>query len=116
MSMTGEGEPLREEVEDLLGEKLVSLRYLKIPLLSYWLKFSTGSPQPTKYTRINSRVRGLIWYHLTELIYGPGAATLQNTRLDYACNACDTQISGQTKFVFMSRMSVQECRRFSSLC
>ena len=77
--MAGEGEPLREEVEDLSWREVAKLSqgYLKIPFalllveIFYW--FIT---QPTNTLGLIQESEAWIWYHLTELIYGPGAATL----------------------------------------
>ena len=77
--MAGEGKPLREEVEDLSWGEVAKLSqgYLRIPFalllveIFYW--FIT---QPTNTLGLIQESEAWIWYHLTELIYGPGAATL----------------------------------------
>lgn len=75
------GKPLQEEVEDLSWAEVAQLgrTYLKIPLalllveVFYW--FIT---QPTNTLGLIQESEAWIWYHLTELIYGPGAATLSD--------------------------------------
>ncbi|DAC40832.1 MAG TPA: hypothetical protein D7H83_02160, partial [Candidatus Poseidoniales archaeon] len=77
--MAGEGKPLQEEVEDLSWAEVAKLGqgYLRIPFalllveIFYW--FIT---QPTNTLGLIQESEAWIWYHLTELIYGPGTATL----------------------------------------
>ena len=77
--MTGDSKPLVEEVEDISWGEFGTLAkgYLRIPLalilveIFYW--FIT---QPTNTLGLIQESEAWIWYQLTELIYGPGAATL----------------------------------------
>ena len=77
--MAGESKPLLEEVEDLSWGEVGKLAqgYLRIPLalllveMFYW--FIT---QPTNTLGVIQESEAWIWYHLLELIYGPGTATL----------------------------------------
>ena len=77
--MAEDSKPLIEEVEDLSWGEFGTLArgYLRIPLaliiveMFYW--FIT---QPTNTLGIIQESEAWIWYQLTELIYGPGAATL----------------------------------------
>ena len=77
--MTGDSKPLVEEVEDISWGEFGRLAkgYLRIPLalilveIFYW--FIT---QPTNTLGLIQESEAWIWYQLTELIYGPGAATL----------------------------------------
>ena len=77
--MTGDSKPLVEEVEDISWGEFGTLEkgYLRIPLalilveIFYW--FIT---QPTNTLGLIQESEAWIWYQLTELIYGPGAATL----------------------------------------
>ena len=77
--MTGDSKPLVEEVEDISWGEFGTLAkgYLRIPLalilveIFYW--FIT---QPTNTLGFIQESEAWIWYQLTELIYGPGAATL----------------------------------------
>jgi exosortase/archaeosortase family protein len=77
--MAGGSKPLIEEVEDLSWGEVGKLAhgYLRIPLallfveMLYW--FIT---QPTNTLGVIQESEAWIWYQLTELIYGPGSATL----------------------------------------
>ena len=77
--MAGDSKPLIEEVEDISWSELGKLAhgYLRIPLalliveIFYW--FIT---QPTNTLGPIQESEAWIWYQLTELIYGPGSATL----------------------------------------
>jgi len=77
--MAEESKPLLEEVEDLSWGEVGKLAqsYLRIPLalllveMFYW--FIT---QPTNTLGLIQESEAWIWYHLLELIYGPGSATL----------------------------------------
>ena len=77
--MTGDSKPLVEEIEDISWGEFGTLAkgYLRIPLalilveIFYW--FIT---QPTNTLGLIQESEAWIWYQLTELIYGPGAATL----------------------------------------
>ncbi|MBT4066489.1 MAG: exosortase/archaeosortase family protein [Euryarchaeota archaeon] len=77
--MAEDSKPLIEEVEDLSWGEFGTLArgYLRIPLaliiveMFYW--FIT---QPTNTLGVIQESEAWIWYQLTELIYGPGAATL----------------------------------------
>ena len=77
--MTGDSKSLAEEVEDISWGEFGTLAkgYLRIPLalilveIFYW--FIT---QPTNTLGLIQESEAWIWYQLTELIYGPGAATL----------------------------------------
>ncbi len=77
--MAGDSKPLVEEVEDISWGEFGTLAkgYLRIPLalilveIFYW--FIT---QPTNTLGFIQESEAWIWYQLTELIYGPGAATL----------------------------------------
>lgn len=77
--MAGEDKPLREEVEDLSWAEVANLgkTYLRIPaallLVEAFYWFIT---QPTNTLGLIQESEAWIWYHLTELIYGPGSATL----------------------------------------
>jgi len=71
--------PLREEVDDLSWAEVADLgkTYLRIPaallLVEAFYWFIT---QPTNTLGLIQESEAWIWYHLTELIYGPGSATL----------------------------------------
>ena len=77
--MAREDKPLREEVEDLSWAEVANLgkTYLRIPaallLVEAFYWFIT---QPTNTLGLIQESEAWIWYHLTELIYGPGSATL----------------------------------------
>ncbi|MGB1475582.1 MAG: exosortase/archaeosortase family protein [Candidatus Poseidoniaceae archaeon] len=77
--MAGESKPLREEVDDLSWAEVADLgkTYLRIPaallLVEAFYWFIT---QPTNTLGLIQESEAWIWYHLTELIYGPGSATL----------------------------------------
>lgn len=77
--MGGGDKPLREEVDDLSWAEVVDLgkTYLRIPaallLVEAFYWFIT---QPTNTLGLIQESEAWIWYHLTELIYGPGSATL----------------------------------------
>ena len=77
--MAGEDKPLREEVDDLSWAEVADLgkTYLRIPaallLVEAFYWFIT---QPTNTLGLIQESEAWIWYHLTELIYGPGSATL----------------------------------------
>ena len=77
--MAGEEKPLPEEVEDLSWAEVAQLgrTYLRIPaallLVEAFYWFIT---QPTNTLGLIQESEAWIWYHLTELIYGPGVATL----------------------------------------
>jgi len=79
--MGGVSKPLKEEVEDLSWGEVAKLSkdYLRIPLalilveIFYW--FIT---QPTNTLGPIQESEAWIWYHLTNLIYGPGTATLSD--------------------------------------
>ena len=77
--MAGESEPLREEVDDLSWAEVADLgkTYLRIPaallLVEAFYWFIT---QPTNTLGLIQESEAWIWYQLTELIYGPGSATL----------------------------------------
>ena len=77
--MGGEEKPLREEVDDLSWAEVANLgkTYLRIPaallLVEAFYWFIT---QPTNTLGLIQESEAWIWYHLTELIYGPGSATL----------------------------------------
>lgn len=77
--MAGEGKPLREEVDDLSWAEVADLgkTYLRIPaallLVEAFYWFIT---QPTNTLGLIQESEAWIWYHLTELIYGSGSATL----------------------------------------
>lgn len=77
--MTGEGKPLPEEVDDLSWAEVAQLgrTYLRIPaallLVEAFYWFIT---QPTNTLGIIQESEAWLWYHLTELIYGSGTATL----------------------------------------
>lgn len=79
MDMAGESKPLREEVDDLSWAEVADLgkTYLRIPaallLVEAFYWFIT---QPTNTLGLIQESEAWIWYHLTELIYGPGSATL----------------------------------------
>ena len=77
--MAGADKPLREEVDDLSWAEVADLgQNLSEDTCStfvgrsiYW--FIT---QPTNTLGLIQESEAWIWYHLTELIYGPGSATL----------------------------------------
>ena len=77
--MAGDKKPLREEVDDLSWAEVADLgkTYLRIPaallLVEAFYWFIT---QPTNTLGLIQESEAWIWYHLTELIYGPGSATL----------------------------------------
>ena len=77
--MAGESKPLREEVDDLSWAEVADLgkTYLRIPaallLVEAFYWFIT---QPTNTLGLIQESEAWIWYQLTELIYGPGSATL----------------------------------------
>jgi exosortase/archaeosortase family protein len=77
--MGGGDKPLREEVDDLSWAEVVDLgkTYLRIPaallLVEAFYWFIT---QPTNTLGLIQESEAWIWYHLTELIYGSGSATL----------------------------------------
>ncbi len=77
--MAGDKKPLREEVDDLSWAEVADLGkiYLRIPaallLVEAFYWFIT---QPTNTLGLIQESEAWIWYHLTELIYGPGSATL----------------------------------------
>ena len=77
--MGGGDKALREEVDDLSWAEVVDLgkTYLRIPaallLVEAFYWFIT---QPTNTLGLIQESEAWIWYHLTELIYGPGSATL----------------------------------------
>ena len=77
--MAGEEKPLQEEVDDLSWAEVADLgkTYLRIPaallLVEAFYWFIT---QPTNTLGLIQESEAWIWYHLTELIYGPGSATL----------------------------------------
>ena len=77
--MAGEGKPLPEEVDDLSWAEVAQLSrtYLRIPaallLVEAFYWFIT---QPTNTLGLIQESEAWIWYHLTELIYGSGTATL----------------------------------------
>ena len=77
--MAGENKPLQEEVDDLSWTEVAALgkTYLRIPaallLVEAFYWFIT---QPTNTLGLIQESEAWIWYHLTELIYGPGSATL----------------------------------------
>ena len=77
--MAGEGKPLQEEVDDLSWAEVADLgkTYLRIPaallLVEAFYWFIT---QPTNTLGLIQESEAWIWYHLTELIYGSGSATL----------------------------------------
>ena len=79
MDMAGESKPLREEVDDLSWAEVADLgkTYLRSPaallLVEAFYWFIT---QPTNTLGLIQESEAWIWYHLTELIYGPGSATL----------------------------------------
>ena len=79
MDMAGESKPLREEVDDLSWAEVADLgkTYLRIPaallLVEAFYWFIT---QPTNTLGLIQESEAWIRYHLTELIYGPGSATL----------------------------------------
>ena len=77
--MAGEGKPLREEVEDLSWAEVADLgrTYLRIPVALLLVEaFYWFITQPTNTLGLIQESEAWIWYHLTELIYGPGSATL----------------------------------------
>ena len=77
--MAGDDKPLQEEVEDLSWAEVANLgkTYLRIPaallLVEAFYWFIT---QPTNTLGLIQESEAWIWYQLTELIYGPGSATL----------------------------------------
>ena len=77
--MAGDGEPLPEEVDDLSWAEVAQLgrTYLRIPaallLVEAFYWFIT---QPTNTLGLIQESEAWLWYHLTELIYGSGTATL----------------------------------------
>ena len=77
--MAGDDKPLREGVEDLSWAEVANLgkTYLRIPaallLVEAFYWFIT---QPTNTLGLIQESEAWIWYQLTELIYGPGSATL----------------------------------------
>lgn len=77
--MAGEEKPLQEEVDDLSWAEVADLgkTYLRIPaallLVEAFYWFIT---QPTNTLGLIQESEAWIWYHLTELIYGSGSATL----------------------------------------
>jgi exosortase/archaeosortase family protein len=77
--MAGDKKPLREEVDDLSWAEVADLgkTYLRIPaallLVEAFYWFIT---QPTNTLGLIQESEAWIWYQLTELIYGPGSATL----------------------------------------
>ena len=79
--MSGRRTPLKEEVEDMSWQEVANLAraYLRIPLalllveVFYW--FIT---QPTNTLGLIQELEAWIWFQSTELIYGPGAATLSD--------------------------------------
>ena len=77
--MAGDSKPLREEVDDLSWAEVADLgkTYLRIPaallLVEAFYWFIT---QPTNTLGLIQESEAWIWYQLTELIYGPGSATL----------------------------------------
>ena len=99
--MAGEGKALPEEVEDLSWGEVAKLSqgYLRIPFalllveIFYW--FIT---QPTNTLGLIQESEAWIWYHLTELIYGPGTATLS----EY--NGWTTQVTWKQPDFRASRM------------
>ena len=77
--MTGDSKPLVEEVEDISWGEFGTLAkgYLRIPLALILVKiFYWFITQPTNTLGLIQESEAWIWYQLTELIYGPGAATL----------------------------------------
>ena len=78
--MGDESKPINSQPEDLSWAEFgkLSFAYLRIPLallvveLFYW--FIT---QPTNTLGLIQESEAWIWYHLTELIYGSGSATLE---------------------------------------
>ena len=77
--MAGEVKPLPEEFEDLSWAEVAQLgrTYLRIPVALLLVEaFYWFITQPTNTLGLIQESEAWIWYHLTELIYGPGAATL----------------------------------------
>ncbi len=77
--MGGEVKPLQEEVDDLSWGEVFDLgrTYLRIPVALLLVEaFYWFITQPTNTLGLIQESEAWIWYHLTELIYGPGSATL----------------------------------------
>ncbi len=77
--MAGVSKPLVEEVEDISWGEFGKLAkgYLRIPLALLLVEvFYWYITQPANTLGLIQESEAWIWYHLTELIYGPGAATL----------------------------------------